>query len=118
MTHSRPRRRLPAAPPNNGMQRTALRAAADAERSGCYNGGMPTREPEMSIQLPLDTMTVAEKVQLLETVWESLCRESGDVRSPAWHREVLDERTRRLQSGQATVSSWSDAKARLLKVPQ
>jgi len=32
MTHSRPRRRLPAAPPNNGMQRTALRAAADAER--------------------------------------------------------------------------------------
>jgi hypothetical protein len=47
----------------------------------------------MSIQLLLDTMTVAEKVQLLETVWESLCRESGDGRSPAWHREVLDERT-------------------------
>jgi putative addiction module component (TIGR02574 family) len=72
----------------------------------------------MSIELPLDTMTVAEKVQLLETVWDSLCRESGDVRSPGWHRDVLEERTRRLQSGQATVSSWNDAKARLLKVGQ
>ncbi len=38
----------------------------------------------MSIELPLDTMTVAEKVQLLETVWDSLCRESGDVHSAGW----------------------------------
>jgi hypothetical protein len=94
------------------------RRPAENELFGCYNGGHSDKGAQMSIQLPLDTMTVAEKVQLLETVWESLCRESGDVRSPAWHREVLDERTRRLQSGQATVSSWSDAKARLLKVAQ
>jgi hypothetical protein len=45
-----------------------------------------------------------------------LCRICGDVRSPEWHREVLDARKRRLDEGQATVSRWSEAKARLLQV--
>ena len=72
----------------------------------------------MSIDLPLNTMTVAEKIQLLEAVWDNLCREKGDVRSPDWHRVVLGERTRRLEAGKATLSNWSEAKARLLKVGQ
>jgi hypothetical protein len=36
----------------------------------------------MPIELPLNTMFVGEKVQLLERVWDNLCRPSGDVRSP------------------------------------
>ena len=70
----------------------------------------------MPIELSLDTLTVAEKVRLLESVWESLCSKSGDVQSPEWHREVLDARKRRFDEGQATVSPWSEAKARLLQV--
>ena len=70
----------------------------------------------MSIDLPLDTMSVAEKMQVMETIWSSLCQKSGDVQSPEWHEEVLAERTRRLASGEATVSSWSEAKSRLLKL--
>jgi len=72
----------------------------------------------MSIELSLSTMTTAEKVQLLETVWDNLCRESGDVKSPDWHRAVLEERTRRLETGKATAAPWTDAKARLLKIGQ
>jgi len=72
----------------------------------------------MSVELSLNTMTVAEKVQLLETVWDNLCRESGDVKSPDWHRAVLEERTLRLETGKVTVSPWSDAKARLLNIGQ
>ncbi len=72
----------------------------------------------MSIDLPLDNMTVAEKVQLLEAVWDHLCREAGDVKSPEWHRDVLQERTRSLEMGKTSVSPWSDAKARLLKIGQ
>ena len=59
-------------------------------------------------------MTVAEKVRLLETVWDSLCSKTGDVQSPEWHREVLEARKRFLEEGQATVSSWDEAKARLM----
>lgn len=70
----------------------------------------------MSIELNLDTLSVAEKVRLLETVWDSLCSQTGDVQSPDWHREVLDARKKRLSEGRATVAPWSEAKARLLKV--
>ena len=70
----------------------------------------------MSIEIPLDTLSVSEKVRLLESVWESLCKKSGDVQSPEWHREVLETRKRRLEDGRATVSPWSAAKARLLEM--
>lgn len=64
----------------------------------------------------IDTLSVSEKVRLLESVWDSLCSKSGDVRSPEWHREVLETRKRRLEDGRATVVSWHEAKARLLEV--
>jgi len=68
----------------------------------------------MSVEIPLDNLSVSEKVCLLERVWDSLCSKSGDVRSPDWHREVREIRKRRLEEGRATVSPWSEAKARLL----
>ena len=72
----------------------------------------------MSIELPLNSMSVAEKLELMETIWSSLCQKPGDIQSPEWHKEVLAERTRRLESGEATVSTWNDTKARLLKLGQ
>ena len=72
----------------------------------------------MPIDLPLASMTVAEKIQLLEAIWDDLCTKPGDVQSPEWHQAVLAERTRRLESGKVTVSSWDEAKARLLKLGQ
>jgi hypothetical protein len=67
----------------------------------------------MSTDLPLDSMSVAEKLRVMETVWASLCSKPADVASPEWHATVLAERTRRLLSGEATISNWSDAKKRL-----
>jgi hypothetical protein len=63
-------------------------------------------------------MAIAQKLQLRKAVWDNLCREAGDMRLPEWHQAALEERTRRLETGQATVSSWADAKARLLKPGQ
>ncbi|MFM7138643.1 MAG: addiction module protein [Planctomycetota bacterium] len=70
----------------------------------------------MAIDIQIDSLSVAEKVQLLESVWQSLCACPCDVRSPEWHREVLDERRRRLEDGRATISAWPDAKARLMQL--
>lgn len=72
----------------------------------------------MSNEISLDGLSVAEKVQLLERVWSELCRSTADVASPDWHREILEERQRRLLSGEATVSSWRDTKTRLMKLGQ
>ncbi len=73
---------------------------------------------DMSIELPLNDMSVAEKVRLLEMIWDNLCSKHGDPQSPEWHREVLQERKRRLESGETTVSPWDDVKTRLLKLGQ
>jgi putative addiction module component (TIGR02574 family) len=70
----------------------------------------------MSVDIQIESMSVAEKVQLLESVWQSLCAHPGDVMSPAWHREVLEQRRRRLEDGRATIASWADAKARLMQL--
>jgi len=67
----------------------------------------------MSIELPLERMTVAEKLHVMETIWASLCNKPTDVASPEWHAKVLAERARRLESGESTVSKWRDAKNRL-----
>lgn len=59
-------------------------------------------------------MPVAEKLKLMETLWDSLCIQSAvGVESPAWHAEVLEERLRRLASGEETVAPWQEAKERI-----
>lgn len=72
----------------------------------------------MSIELPLETMSVAEKLAAMETIWASLCSRPIDVTSPAWHEKVLAARDSRLKSGEATVSDWSEAKKRLQELGQ
>jgi len=72
----------------------------------------------MSVDIRIESLSVAEKIQLLESVWQSLCAHACDVRSPEWHREVLDDRRRRLKDGRATISAWLDAKARLMQLGQ
>jgi len=70
----------------------------------------------MTVDIQIESLSIAEKVQLLESVWQSLCAHPGDVQSPEWHREVLEERRRRLEDGRATLSAWTDAKARLMQL--
>lgn len=72
----------------------------------------------MAQDIPLNSMSVSEKLHLMEEVWTSLCQNTGDVQSPEWHEEILSERRRRLESGETKVSSWEEAKARLSKLGQ
>lgn len=65
------------------------------------------------IKHPYNSMSVAEKIQVMELVWESLRQRPDEVPSPEWHQQVLEERPRRLASGEATISSWDEAKKRL-----
>jgi putative addiction module component len=64
----------------------------------------------MPVNLPLDEMSVEEKLQLLEAVWADLSRVPDEVESPAWHKEVLEETDRKVESGEATFSDWQKAK--------
>jgi hypothetical protein len=69
----------------------------------------------MSVTVPLNDMTVTEKLQLMEALWEDLSRNADALESPEWHREVLEERERRIASGEAHFSGWEQAKADIRK---
>ena len=69
----------------------------------------------MLITLPLNEMTVPEKLQVMEALWGDLSRRSDALESPEWHRDVLEERERRIDSGEATFTDWEQAKADIRK---
>jgi len=67
----------------------------------------------MSVELPLERMSVAEKLATMEAIWASLCCNPVDVESPTWHEEILADRAKRLEADETTVRQWSEAKKRL-----
>ena len=72
----------------------------------------------MSFTLPLDQMTTADKLRVIEEVWDDLCRNPADVPSPSWHEETLRERESRVESGDAEFIDWSQAKREIRDATQ
>jgi hypothetical protein len=67
----------------------------------------------MSIILPLDQMSTADKLQVMEELRADLTRNEKDFQSPAWHLEALNQREERLQAGLETPIDWDTAKKEL-----
>ncbi len=67
----------------------------------------------MNVAIPLDKMDVAEKLRVLEEVWDSLCHSQEDVPSPVWHGEVLRERDQRIREGKSKFIDLAEAKRRV-----
>ncbi len=65
----------------------------------------------MSVALPLHEMSLAEKLRVMESLWEDLTRNSDALESPAWHETVLLEREKRIAAGETHFSDWESAKA-------
>ena len=64
----------------------------------------------MVVNLPLDEMSVEEKLQVMEALWADLSREPDHIESPAWHKDALEEAKKRVESGEAGFSDWQKAK--------
>jgi hypothetical protein len=58
-------------------------------------------------------MSTSERLRTMEALWEVLCHESQEQKSPEWHRAVLAERKRRIESGDAEFVSIEEARERL-----
>ena len=61
----------------------------------------------------LGQMTVVQKLQLMEAIWDDLCRQAQDLPSPDWHGQVLEDRQKRASQGTAAFSDWNQAKRRI-----
>ncbi len=58
----------------------------------------------------ISKMTVLERIQTMEQLWDSLLHDQECLPSPAWHKDVLSERGRRIESGEAKFLSLDDLK--------
>ncbi len=67
----------------------------------------------MSIDLPLDKMTLAEKLEVMEALWADISKKPDEHPSPAWHREVLEERRSLVEQGKLQFKDWDVAIAEL-----
>jgi putative addiction module component len=67
----------------------------------------------MSTQLPIDQMTVAEKLRIMEELWDDLRTRAADIPIPAWHKDLLNQREQLVETGEATFSDWDVARKRI-----
>ncbi|MDP2643722.1 MAG: addiction module protein [Desulfobacterales bacterium] len=67
----------------------------------------------MNISLPLDKMTSADKIAIMEKLWEDLCRDPESIPSPTWHKDILEAREKEVNEGKAKFTSFDRAKGRI-----
>ena len=64
----------------------------------------------MGISLPLEKMSIEDKISAMETIWDNLCQTAESIPSPSWHKDILDEREKAIDSGKEEFIDWSEAK--------
>lgn len=65
------------------------------------------------MNLPIKSMTTAEKIAAMEELWTALQSDFESVSSPEWHGEVLSERHSRIESGETSFSTLEEVRERL-----
>ncbi len=65
--------------------------------------------------IQIEQLTVSEKIQFMESLWDSLCAHSENITSPAWHGEVLQDREEALKSQADGFVDWEEAKRLIRK---
>jgi len=67
----------------------------------------------MAVALDLGKMSKADKLRLMEDLWQNLTTEDPELASPSWHGEILAERDRLISSGEEKLIDWETAKKQL-----
>ncbi|MDA3898290.1 MAG: addiction module protein [Desulfobacteraceae bacterium] len=61
--------------------------------------------------IEIKKMSTIERLQAMEALWDSLLYEEGGIDSPEWHKEILEERKRKIENGKAEFISIEKLKA-------
>lgn len=62
------------------------------------------------IQLPLTSLSPEEKIQVMESLWDDLCRQADGLASPSWHQDLLAQRESAIAQGTEQFEDWESAK--------
>jgi hypothetical protein len=64
----------------------------------------------MSTPLAIDTMTIEEKLEAMEALWNDLRRHEDAIDVHEWQKHVLDERQDSIVEGTSHFIDWEQAK--------
>ena len=64
------------------------------------------------MNIPIDQMSVSEKLEAISLIWDSLSSNPNAIPIPDWQRVELEKRLMRLDSGETTTSTWDEAEKR------
>ena len=64
----------------------------------------------MGVALSVEKMSIEEKIQIMETLWDDLCRKADNISSPPWHEKVLNDRENGINSRDDIFIDWDSAK--------
>ena len=65
----------------------------------------------------IERMSVEERLQAIELLWNSISRLGESVASPEWHGEILAARRAKVDAGQGQFLSISELRERLKTAP-
>ncbi|MEY4179323.1 MAG: hypothetical protein RLY70_2897 [Planctomycetota bacterium] len=63
--------------------------------------------------IPIESLSLAEKLLLMERLWEELSKHPSNLPSPEWHGDVLAARMAAVKEGKTEFVDWESAKERL-----
>ncbi len=58
----------------------------------------------------ISKMSASERLQTMEHLWSAICQDTVKPESPEWHRETLEQRRKRMQTGEAKFYSLDEVK--------
>lgn len=58
--------------------------------------------------IDIENMTIVERLQAIEELWDSLPEHKAQYETPQWQRNVLTERMAKIKSGQAKFLSLDE----------
>ena len=69
----------------------------------------------MTILQELEKLSVAERVQLVEDLWDSIARSAAELPVPQWQKDELARRKRNYQLNPDSGLSWGEVKQAIVE---
>jgi putative addiction module component (TIGR02574 family) len=70
---------------------------------------------ETAKSLGINRLSLAERILLVEEIWDSIAAEAEALEVPQSHKDELDRRLAAFHADPQAGSSWEDVKSRLQK---
>jgi len=67
----------------------------------------------MTLETMINGLSPDEQLIAMELLWVRLTQYATPTAPPGWHSEIVSKRAAAVESGEDTLSDWSDAKERL-----